>query len=111
LVNFYQTTRCYNPEESNILAQDNFQWWAFVKAAIGLYEGREFIDKLCVSQISKEPCAMKIDNQYYRFELQEATRSSETVVTTYKTTRRHNREGRYGRLHRREIVFVVLFVA
>jgi hypothetical protein len=39
LVNFYQTTRCYNPEDSNLLihlVQDRAKWWAIVNMVVNL---------------------------------------------------------------------------
>jgi hypothetical protein len=74
LVNFYQTTRRYNPEDSYL------QLYSVLRQRINVMRFHAFT-------AVKMRIVVFCEYSWIRME---AIRSSETLVTTYKTTRLHN---------------------
>jgi hypothetical protein len=83
LVNFYQTTRRYSPEDSHLRSHRRENLKSYLVNLYGEATHRYFGDS--------KPSLIAL--------MMEAARTSETLVNFYQTTRRYNPEDRHLRIH------------
>jgi hypothetical protein len=101
LVNFYQTTRCYNPEDSNLQRKCSLR--LHIETGSGAHPASYLMSTgFKVAGVELVVRVMTLFSFVESTLKMDLVRSSKTLVTIYKAARRHNSEYHNRYLHLRK---------